>query len=215
MNNRVVLIAAIMAGFLALGAGLGMYTARLQAPATPAHPGIEGLLWPNPKQIGPFSAVTQHGGNFGLGELAGKWSFLFFGYTHCPDICPLTLTALNEVYRELAQADAAGNVQIVFVTVDPERDTPEQLAGYVNYFNSDFIGLGGTREQIESLTRQIGVVSMRGNGTSPDDYTVDHTAAVFLLDPAVRLVGLFSAPQVVEDAVTRFLAIRDFLGKQS
>ena len=214
MKNRVFISAAIIIGFLALGAGLGVYTSKYYRTDAAAKPEIEGLLWPNPKQIGPFTAIDHNGNPFGLEQLTGKWSFVFFGYTHCPDVCPITLSVLNQVYQKLAAENAVNNVQVIFVSVDPERDTKEQLASYVEYFNKEFIGVGGTGQQIASLGQQMGIVYYHGEKSSSGEYAVDHTASVFLIDPSGRWVALFSAPHQAEDLVNRLLAIQHFIDGQ-
>ncbi len=215
MKNRILVAIAIVVCFLVLGAGLGVFTLKYYHTNAAAKPEIEGLLWPNPKQIMPFTAIDHKGNPFGLEQLTGKWSLVFFGYTHCPDVCPITLSILNQVYQKLAEKNAENNIQIIFASIDPERDTKEQLAAYVDYFNKAFIGLGGTEQQIASLGQQIGIVYIQGEKTSSGEYVVDHTASVFLIDSAGRWVALFSTPHQADDIVNRFLAIQDFINGQT
>lgn len=178
----------------------------------PKGPDIPSLLWPNPKTVGDFELVDQYKRSFGLGELQGKWTFLFFGYSHCPDVCPLTLTVLKDVEKELrATPEAAKDVQYAFVSVDPARDTPEYLHEYVRYFNPDFIGLTGPEEKLSAFTRQLGVLYMHGEPDSNGSYLVDHTAAILLTDPEGRLVGLFQLPHEVPVITEQFRQIRQFL----
>lgn len=198
----------MIAALVALGTGIGAYSARYYG--SPAQEPIEGLLWPDPKPIQPFLMADQDGREFGLERLRGKWSFLFFGYTHCPDVCPITLSVLKQFERDL-KSEAGAPVQVVFVSVDPERDTPRQVAEYVRYFSSDFIGLGGTIGQIQTLSSQFGVAFYQGERTATGDYTVDHSAAVFLTDVKGRLVAIFSAPHNATAMLLRFRQIRDFL----
>lgn len=211
MKNRILQATILIIGCTVLGGGLGILTSRYYPPGAPAKPEIEGLLWPNPRAVGAFRVLDQNGIPFGLEELSGKWSFLFFGYTHCPDICPVTLAVLGQVYNKLAEQKLADNIQVIFVSVDPGRDTPDVMKSYVNYFNKNFIGLTGNEEQIDGLARQIGIVHMRGEDTAPGEYTVDHTASVFLISPDNKLLGIFSAPQAADDIISRFQAIRNFI----
>ena len=191
------------------GAMLALWTSRHQEAPARTNPGIEGLLWPGPRSILPFT-VTDHLGNpFGRDQLSGKWSFLFFGYTHCPDACPITLAVLKDFYAKLVRENAARDVQIIFVTVDPARDTQEQMANYVRYFNDKFIGLTGTEEQIAALTQQLGVLFYKADNNA--DYAVDHSASVFLISPAGAWVGVFSPPHNADDMHERFNAIRKFI----
>jgi protein SCO1/2 len=194
---------------LVFAAGVGFYFSRQEALNRP--PDIEGLLWPEPKKVAPFTALDHTGATFNQDRLLNKWSFVFFGYTHCPDVCPITLAVLKQVYEDLQQTGSAADVQVVFVTVDPERDTPEQLHDYVTYFNSDFTGVGGTPGQIAQLTGDIGIVSIRGEENTPGNYLVDHTASVLLLDPEGRLISIYSAPHDPVSILDRFAKIRRFL----
>ncbi len=214
MQNRIITPIAFIIGLLALAVGLDVYISNVHQYNTTSKPEIRGLLWPSPKRITPFSTTDHEGKVFGLEQMLGKWSFLFFGYTHCPDVCPITLSVLDHVQRRLVNKDHIDNVQIIFVSVDPERDTPELLATYVSYFNHEFIGLGGTMEQIANFTQQIGIAYIHGEETTPGEYAVDHTASVFLVDPAGRLIAIFSAPQQADDMTNRFLAIRHFIDAQ-
>lgn len=202
---------AIIVGLIALGAGIGVYSARYYQPAPPAA--IDGMMWPNPKQIGPFAAVDQDGRPFGLDQLLGKWSFLFFGYTHCPDVCPITLAVLGQLEREINKDNNGMPAQMVFVTVDPQRDTTQQLREYVRYFSPDMIGVGGTQAEIQSLTGQMGIAVLPGAPDARGDYIVDHSASVFLSDPKGRLLSIFPAPQNAEAMLGRFRQIRDFVAR--
>jgi protein SCO1/2 len=210
MKNRVLLSALFVIVCVALGAGVGIYTTRYHNPGGEIKPDIAGFLWPNPRVIQPFDVVDQNGNPFGLENLTGKWSFLFFGFTHCPDICPITLSLLTQVEEKIT----TDNLQIIFVSVDPKRDTPEQVMEYVHYFSKDMIGLTGTDEQIAGLARQIGVLYVENEETAPGDYFVDHSASVFLISPSGQWVGIFTAPHEVNDIVNRFNAISDYINKQ-
>lgn len=180
--------------------------------ASAQRPEIPSLLWPNPKTVGEFELTDQYKRPFGLGRLQGKWTFLFFGYSHCPDVCPLALTVLNNVERELKTTpESAKDVQVAFVSVDPARDTPEYLHEYVAYFNPEFIGLTGSEESLEAFTRQLGVLYRLGEPDSNGFYLVDHTAAILLVDPEGRLVGLFQIPHEVPVISEQFRQIRGFV----
>jgi protein SCO1/2 len=209
MNPRTLHPFVLAVALAALGAGIGAYTARYYAP--PPAP-IEGLMWPNPKQLGAFQVVDHEGREFGVDRLRGSWSFLFFGYTHCPDICPITLAVLGRVQSALeAEGVSGAPVQTVFVSVDPERDTPEQIAPYVRHFHERLIGLGGTLAQVQGLTAQLGIAFYHDAPAADGSYLVDHSASVFLIDPQARLVSIFPAPQEVEGLLAKFRQIRRFI----
>jgi protein SCO1/2 len=148
-----------------------------------------------PRTITGFSLVDQSGQPFTPERLRGKWTFVFFGYTHCPDVCPTTLSALARVDELLrAQPGEHENVQTVFVSVDPQRDTPQTLAQYVAYFNRGFTGVTGTQEQIDRLARDLGIVHLRTQEDASGGYLIDHTASVLLINPDGKLRALFGVP---------------------
>lgn len=209
MNNVFRTIAIVFA-LIAFGAGVGIYTAQKQRAQIP--PQIEGLMWPEAKTLLPFLTIDQDGKEFGLQNLQGKWSFLFFGYTNCPDICPITLNVFNQVYKNLG-VEHANNTQMIFISVDPERDTSERLRDYVNYFNEDFIGLGGSVEQIKSLTGQLGIPYFPHEVSADGDYLVDHSASILLINPQAQMIAVLSAPHQADDVSSRFLKIKAFFEK--
>jgi protein SCO1/2 len=198
------LVLAAAAGFLA--SLLLIRGGFLSAPG--AEP-VPGALWPHPKPLSPFVLADHTGQAFDLERLRGRWSFLFFGYTHCPDICPGTLTTLSAVRSELEGSERGqAPAQFVFVSVDPERDTPERLSSYVRHFHPDFLGVTGAPHALEGLTRPLGIVHYRGPADASGGYLVDHSAAVLLVDPQARLAAVFSAPHQPRDLAERFRRVR-------
>jgi len=162
-------------------------------------------------------ALTDHNGQrFTVRRLARKWSFLFFGYTHCPDVCPMALVDLNAVYHNLVEKgdrifkEYNVDTQFIFVTVDPQRDTAGQLKDYVTYFNKDFMGLTADPEMIAKLAHPLGVAYGRvEGGESVDDYLVDHSASFLLVDPLGRLRATFPPPHDPEQIAEDFRKIRN------
>lgn len=132
-----------------------------------------------------FALTDHHGTPRTLADFRGKVVVLFFGYTHCPDVCPTTLAELAETMKQLGPE--AQRVQVLFATVDPERDTPELLAQYVPAFNPTFLGLRGDAEATARVTREFKILVEKRAGASPGNYTVDHSAGTFLFDPQGRL----------------------------
>lgn len=212
-NKRFFRLACIFTALISVGLGVGYrYGSYYQQQAVPA---VQGLLWPEPKQLRAFATIDQDGDIFSIDRLEDKWSFFFFGYTHCPDVCPITLSVFNELQGKLEEQQANKEIQFIFVTVDPERDTSSKMKEYISYFNPQFIGLGGNISQITSLTSQFGVVFMYADKQESGAYLVDHTASVFLTDPAGRIVAIFSAPHDVDSVMSRFLTIREFIESQT
>jgi protein SCO1/2 len=188
-------------GAMALAAALaGIYLARLfNAPALPALE--RGTAIP-PRVLAPFELVDTHGAAVSGATLRGRPTLVFFGFTHCPDVCPTTLAVLTNVQKRAGDADATlGDLRIALISVDPERDTPELLGRYVASFGGDIIGLTGATPEIVKATKSFGVARARvdqpGGG-----YTMDHSATVFALDADARIVAVFTPP-FDRDALTR------------
>ncbi|MBI5938447.1 MAG: SCO family protein [Betaproteobacteria bacterium] len=133
-----------------------------------------------------FSLQDHNGRPRKLEDFKGKAVAIFFGYTHCPDVCPTTLTDLKSAFKLLGP-EMAGRVQVLFVTVDPERDTPEVLAKYVPYFDPTFLGLYGTAEQVAETAREFKVHYSKHTESGASGYLVDHTAATYVFDPQGRI----------------------------
>lgn len=151
---------------------------------------------PEPMTLPDFSLLDQTGADFDRDALRGQWSVVFFGFTHCPDICPATLQQLA-LARNAARTSGAGTFpQIVFVSVDPDRDTVDVIASYVEHFGDDVIGVSGDISELQKLTSATGIYFAK---TSADgDYSVDHSAAVLVINPDAEFHALFSAPHAVE-----------------
>ncbi|MCS3902918.1 protein SCO1/2 [Methylohalomonas lacus] len=212
-NQRLTIVVLVLAGLAALGAGIGSYVAQ-QAGSEPDTP--DGLLWPNPKTFPDVTLYDHNGDDFTTADFKDQWSLVFFGFTHCPDICPNTLSQLDRLQKQLADNGIDDSeLQVVFISVDPERDTPERLAEYVEYFNRDFVGASGDKEAIDRLTRSIGAVYHIAEADEDGDYQVDHSASVFLFDPQARMVSVFTTPHEVPSMREQFVAIHDFIEQQA
>lgn len=137
-----------------------------------------------------------------------KWSFIFFGYTHCPDICPTTLVTLKHIYTALKKhPQAAENIQVIFVSVDPERDNTKDLGKYVKYFNKDFIALTGTTKTIHDFAKQFSAAYFKEKETAPGEYLVGHTSSIFLVNPNTSVVASFSPPHDNATIAAQYLKI--------
>jgi protein SCO1 len=180
----VVAIVAVAAGFLLSRATLRHDAAPGVATATVLSP---------PRPLPPLDLVDHDNRAFGNERLRGRWTFMFFGFTSCPDACPTTMTALAQTQKLLAGLPEAQRPQVVLISVDPERDTPERLAAYVKAFDPSFVGVTATRAAVDELARQMGVL-VAINKLDGGNYTVDHSAAVFLIDPDGAMRALFSPP---------------------
>ena len=202
-RRRAVLL--ILASALGLGAGwLGL--AGPWRGAVPEPSALPGVLWPNPRAIGAFTLADHHGRAFTRERLDGAWTFMFFGYTHCPDICPTTLATLRRVEHDLL-GHASAPRQHILVSVDPARDTLDHLARYVSAFGPAFVGVTGSDGELSKLARQVGAVYFRAEPGDDGSYLVDHTASIMLIDPRGRLVALFGMPHDAALIGTRFLEL--------
>ena len=155
------------------------------------------ILLPEPRIIADFNLVDQRGEPFSLEQFKGHWSLLFFGFTACPDACPNTLYQLQQARKlMLNEEDASQIPQIYFVSIDPERDTPQKLAAYLGYFDPAFTGLTGENAQLNALALQLGVAHfVEPHEPGDAEYTVDHSASLLLLNPDAKLQGVLPAAQ--------------------
>jgi protein SCO1/2 len=173
--------------------------------------GDTGTVLRVPLPVGDFALTDHEGRAFDGSRLEGHWSFLFFGYTSCPAVCPMTLGSFSDVQKLIAGAPDAGDAapaQFVFVSVDPERDTTERLGTFVPYFHPDFVGATGSPEALEPLTDVLGIYHAKVAGESERDYLVDHTTSVMLIDPQRRLHAIFPAPHDPGAVAAAFEKIR-------
>lgn len=156
--------------------GLGLVLSACAAPYEFA--GAE-LTAPQPV---PDTTLESAAGPVSLTDFAGQYTYLYFGYTFCPDICPTSLATLKQVQDGLGEQ--SDEMAVVMVTVDPERDTPERLAEYMAHFDGSFVGLSGTDEQITEVGAPFGLYYARNAGSEATGYLVDHTSRIYLIDRA-------------------------------
>ena len=188
--KRALVVVIVFAGILA-GAAAAHFFARLRSAPLELE---QATLFQEPRVLPEFALSDQAGGAFDRERLRGHWTLLFFGFVNCPDICPTTLATLAGVRKALADLPEGKRPDVVFVSVDPGRDTPEVLAAYVASFDPSFAGVTGSAGAIEAVTRALGVAVIMGPAAADGSYTVDHSAAIFLVDPKTRVAALFGAP---------------------
>jgi protein SCO1 len=148
-----------------------------------------GTWLAQPRPVASFDLTDALGHSFDLRSLAGRPSLVFFGFTHCPDVCPTTLAKLAQVRK----SNPVPGLRVLFVSVDPQRDNPEAVGRYAHAFDPDFVGLTGSPGNIEKVSAAFGVAAVRVE-LPGGDYTMDHSAAVFLVDARARIVGVFTPP---------------------
>jgi protein SCO1/2 len=150
------------------------------------------ILLPQSRNLPDLTMTNQDGQPVQIDELKDKWTLLFFGYTYCPDICPTTLAQLRQIKSELPQ-NSLSKLRVVLISVDPERDTPQQLKQYLGYFDKDFVGLTATVPDIQKLANGVSIPFIPAD-TSKPGYTVDHSGNLALLGPDGTQRGFIRAP---------------------
>ena len=193
MNKRIILVG--LASFILIGAvAAGVFL--FSKPAS-----FRGTFFDEPYPVAPeIELVHANGNSFRMSEMRGKVVLLFFGYTSCPDICPTTMAELKQALEKLG-AENAQQVQVLFVTVDPQRDTPQRVQEYVDHFNRDFVGLSGTESELAKVWQNYGVFRENVESASAAGYLVNHTARVTLIDQAGNMRVSFAFDTPVEDIV--------------
>lgn len=154
------------------------------------------LLLPRERVIPPLTLIDQDGQPFDTRSLQGRWHILFFGFTACPDICPTTLSDMRRLFGQLP-SDTRERLQLVLITADPERDTPQQLKTYLDYYRAGFSGLTGEMEQLQQLSRALGLPFVPANETQ-GDYSVSHSGNLALVGPDGALRGHIRAPLMLD-----------------
>jgi protein SCO1 len=197
---RFALAAVLLGGLVILGAGVFLGLAHRDTPR-----GAAGTLLASAVG-GPFRLVDQNGKMVTDADLKGKWSLVYFGYTHCPDACP---TALNDIAVALDElGPKRGAVRPVFITVDPERDTPEVLKAYVTAFDTPILALTGTPEEIAQAAKSYRVYYAK-HPEAGGDYSMDHTSVIYVMDPQGRFTASFtheSSPEEIAERLKKLLA---------
>lgn len=185
----------IVVGLVVLVAALMLMSRDRQLVAPPAA----ATVLPEPRELPAVDFVDQSGAPFATSDLAGNYTLLFFGYTNCPDICPLTLQVLAQALGQLEARAAALVPRVVFVSVDPQRDTPERIRAYLNGFDSRFVGITASDSVLEPLLKTMGVM-VHKDVHDGEQYNVTHNGTIFVLDPDGRWIALFGGS--THDAAT-------------
>ena len=208
---KVILIVLVILG-LQLGFGLQQYFSHERKKTAP--PAGNAVL-PPAKPLSDFRLIDPRGRPFTLANLKNRWSFVFFGYMNCPDVCPTTLGIMQQVWHQLRTSKAdMKQLQMIFVSVDPERDQPQQLQDYVAYFDPAFIGVTGDPDEIDKLANQTGILyGYEDADEETGNYIVNHSVQILLLDPQARLQTVLSPPFDSATIVRKLQSIQDNVGK--
>lgn len=173
------------------------------------HVKINGVFLPEAKDVADFQLIDNHGNLLTKKTLQGHWTMMFFGFTNCSYICPTTLAALNKMYKTLQQELPDNQLpQVLFVTVDPDRDTVQRLNSYMNSFNSHFIGAREKNDlDTEELEKQMHVVAIKTPTHDKKNYNVDHSAEIIVLNPSTKVQAFMSYPHQPEEMVKDYKLI--------
>ena len=158
----------------------------------------EGILWPSPPKLNEFFLIDQDNLPFTLDDLKGRWSIMFFGFANCPDICPSTLMEISKAEKKLREIPEFGNSgQLIFISVDPKRNTPTILKTYVSHFSSRLQAASGSQEELQILAKSVGAIFLTVDSDSNNNsYSVDHSAGIFFVSPDATLFSVLTQPIV-------------------
>lgn len=166
------------------------------------------VMRPHVSTLQPFTLIDHNEKAFTINNLKDKWSFVFFGYTHCPDICPTTLFTLKQVNNALKKhPQSASALQTIFVSIDPGRDKAKGLSEYIKYFNKDFIAATGTVDNLTAFSKQFSAAYIKEESDSSGNYLMSHTSSIFLVNPDMQIVASFSPPHDADTITTQYLKI--------
>ncbi len=194
MSLRNLILAFVLGAAMAAGIWAAINLQRTTAQPTTA------TVLPAGPEIAAFSLLDHDARPIDESIFKGQWDLVFFGFTNCPDICPITLQILSTAKQKLSESGQTPLPRIVFVSVDPERDTTDKMATYVNAFGDGNLGITGDIEELLKLTSGIGIYFEK-HDSDDEFYTVDHSAVVIVIDPDGRFHSLFGAPHAIENFV--------------
>jgi len=199
----------LICGLLALIIGLGVfnYTSHQKNIAVEEQLQHATYLYDQQVAIPKFNFIDQHGQSFSDTHIQDQWTLWFFGFTHCPDICPMTLATLTNSLNLIKKQQSIDDLKIVFISVDPQRDDPEQINRYVSGFHQNIIGASGYDEQLALFLKNMGIIAtINKDENRPDAYQVDHSSALYLIAPNNAISAVFNTPhdakKISQDIIT-------------
>lgn len=214
-RRQIALVAFAVFDLLLAAVFVGLWIARSNLADERAMADLGVALLEQAAPLEEFQLIDQTGKEFGRSDLAGNWNFIFFGFTSCPDICPLTMQVLGGFYSDLEPSGLQADTQVIMVTVDPLRDTPDVMADYLRSFHPDFVGLTGDYPRLAELASQLYIAfsqpgehghgDMHGEG----DYVVAHSEYIAVVDPDGRYRGIINAPHRRKQLMEAYLALRN------
>ena len=171
---------------------------------------LRDVLFTSPIELTELDLTDHDRKDFGLPQLTDRWTFLFFGYTHCPDICPATLSQMAILNQRIMESTSTTHPQFVFVSVDPQRDSIDDLAEYIGYFDVGFRAVTGESDNITALEKQLGISHQFEEKNAEGDYAVTHSAEIFLVGPKATILGKFRPPLHLNKVVEQYQEVVDY-----
>lgn len=205
------LVTLLLLACVAAGAGLAFLIGERPG----SRPDTEAVLLDTPRQLPDITLQTHQGKDWTPVSLEDQWSMVFFGFTNCPDVCPESMTVMNQAVERIASRHDMASPKVVFVSVDPARDTPERLEEYVPYFNPAFMGVTGEPSAIQALAAAMAVPVPPDMPTTPpsDEYDVSHGASISLVGPSGNVRAFFTPPHDPERIARDYAAIHQYLSR--
>ena len=192
----------------------GVLLALANVDRRPIPEALRTVLVKKPVTLDAVTLIDHHGSAITTDWFTGHWTFVFFGFTHCHDICPATLAQMAAIDKHIVKDyPAAPEVRYLFIGVDPQRDSQEQLKNFVSGFGSNFFGATGDLSRIGALERQFSVFHRTKSANSSGDYQVNHSAEMFVVDPAGRIFARFVPPVDPSVAARQFALLADVYAK--
>jgi len=205
----------ILIALAVLGTGIYANT-KFTVPGHFEAEDLNATYFESPRDVKPFTLTDHKGQPYTHENFKHHWTLLFFGFTHCPYICPTTMTELARTFTAIEKRFKQNPLQVVMVSLDPERDTVKRMGEYVTSFNKKFIGVTGDREQINKVSRDFNVISMRIPPTgSFKKYDIDHSATIMMINPEGKLTGIFSMPHNADEIARDVKAIHKHYTQRS
>lgn len=195
----------ILATLCIAAVGIGVWLSNAQKKNEKLE--LSGFAFPEPKALTDIKLISNKNVAVTENSFKGHWTFVYVGYTFCPDACPMAMTTLNQLHGALQKAKVTDPVNMMLVSVDPERDTIEKLNSYVTHFNPSFSAATGTPEDIYNFARQVSSIYVIPDDRSDPNYIVDHSSSVILIDPEAAVHAIFTPPQMTASLADDFIKI--------
>jgi protein SCO1/2 len=190
-KNRITII--FLLAFIALTVGL--YVKSVMTASHLDTSKLNATLLDEPRAVSPFQLIDHQGQAFTRERFSGRWNLVFFGFAHCPEMCPTAMNEIAKTFTLLEAEQVKQYPQVVFISIDPERDTPAVLKNYLSQFNPAFIGVTGKKDQIEALTKELGIVYLKTQmAEGSKEYDINHSGTIVLFNPAGKIAGFMSLP---------------------